>query len=563
MECQRAGLHPGLDSILSRTLEPKLSVVVATHNRRDLVLRCIESLAAQNAPAGSFEVIVADDGSTDGAVEAVEDLRVPFSLRCLALAKEGQAAAQNAAIEVACGSTILFLDDDVIAAPELVAEHLAAHRAEPGILGVGNLRQVPPRRRDWYARVFARTWNRHYEELAGRSIDWTACFGANLSVSRVALMEVGGFATDVPVGEDIELAFRLQRSGCVPRFLPRAGAVHDDEKHWRRLLEDSRRQGTGQVGLAERHSEMTAKLFGWFGATSRREVALRRLLLTLRVSPSALAPLGRALPGDGRKEIWFHFVSRFAFWRAARRNMDRERWERLTRGVPVLMYHAFGERDESDRFVVPRRAFARQLLLLRLLGFRGIHFDELVGALRESRPPQRRAVVITIDDGYLDNLEVALPLLRRHRFPATVFLVTGRMGGVNDWTEDGALSERAILSWEQARQLAAGGVHLGAHTRTHPSLPGESDESLVAEVVGSRSDLEQGIGGPVTTFAYPFGDLDERAVKAVADAGFDAACTVESRLAGLAEDPLRVPRIEVRRSDSIGRFLLNIWLGSA
>jgi peptidoglycan/xylan/chitin deacetylase (PgdA/CDA1 family) len=411
--------------------------------------------------------------------------------------------------------------------------------------------------------MFAATWNRHYDELAERAIDWTACYGANLSVPRAALVEAGGFATDLPVGEDMELAFRLVRGGCTPRYLPHAHGLHDDQKGWRRLLEDSRRQGTGQVELVERHPEMTPKLFGWFNATSRREVAIRRLLLAMRAPPSALAPLGRLMPGSGRREIWFHFVSRYSFWQAARRRLGRERWERVTRGVPVLMYHAFGERDEGDRYVVSRRAFARQLALLRLLGYRGIRFEDFVEGLRESRLPPRREVVITIDDGYLDNLEIALPLLRRHHFPATVFLVTGRMGGVNDWTADGVLSRRPLLSWAQARQLDAAGVQLGAHTRTHPSLPAQSDEALMAEVAGSRSDLKADLGAPASTFAYPYGELDERAVAAVAGAGFDGACTVEPRLAGLDEDRLRVPRIEVRSTESLARFLLNIWLGSA
>ncbi|MGN6814804.1 MAG: glycosyltransferase [Solirubrobacterales bacterium] len=544
-------------------LEPELSVVVATHNRRELLLRCLQSLGVQvEAEQGSFEAIVADDGSSDGTGEAVEELKTAFPLRYLRLERAGQAAAQNAAVEAAAGKTVLFLDDDVIADPRLVAGHLAAHRARPRLLGIGHLEQRPKRGRDWYAQMFAKTWNRHYDELGERRLDWTACFGANLSVPRAAFREAGGFATDLPVGEDMELAYRLERAGCAPRFLPAARAVHDDQKGWRRLLADSRRQGSNQVTLTERHPGMTAQLYGWFGATSRREVALRRALLALRVPPGALAPLGRLLPGEGRKEIWFHFVSRLAFWRAAREGLGAERWERVTRGVPVLMYHAFGEQGEGDRYVISRRALSRQLRLLRLLGYRGIEFAEVARCLRERRLPPRRAVAITIDDGYRDNLEIAAPVLRRHGFPATVFLVSGKLGGVNDWTADGALASRPLLSVEQARELRERGVGLGAHTRTHPELPAEDDEAVREQVGGSRRDLEQALGDEVATFAYPFGLFDERAVDAVDEAGFVGACTVEPRLVSLLDDPLRVPRIEVRAGESLPRFLLNVWLGS-
>jgi peptidoglycan/xylan/chitin deacetylase (PgdA/CDA1 family) len=543
------------------TLEPELSVIVATHNRRELLARCIDSLKAQGADPGRYEVIVADDASGDGTAEAMERLETPFRLRCLRLQKGGQAAAQNAAIAEAAGRVALILDDDVVAGPRLVSEHLAAHESNRRLLGVGRLEQRPPRRRDYFAAIFARTWNRHYAELRGREIDWTACFGANLSVPIEALRQVGGFATDLPVGEDMEVAYRLEKVGCEPRFLPEAKAVHDDEKGWRQLLADSKRQGFGQVVLADRHPEMNARLFGWFGATSRREVAVRRLLLALRVPPRPLVPLGRLLPGEGRKELWFQFVSRFAFWRAAKEAMDPERWEQTTRGVPVLMYHAFSARDEGDRYVVSRREFSRQLRLLKLLGYRGVEFAEVARCLRERRLPPRRAATITIDDGYLDNLEVAEPVLRRHGFPATVFLVSAKLGGVNDWTAEGALASRPLLSAEQVDELRERGVAIGAHTRRHPELPGQSDEEVKDEVGGSREDLRPRFG-EVTTFAYPFGLFDERAVAAADGAGFEGACTVEPRLVSLQDDPLRVPRVEVRAGESLPRFLLNVWLGA-
>lgn len=542
-------------------MEPELSVIIATHNRRERLLRCIDSLMAQEVDRGSFEVVVADDGSSDGTAEAVEQLQAPFRLRCLRLEKGGQAAAQNAAIMAATGRAALILDDDIVAGPHLVAEHLAAQGSERRVLGVGHLEQPPPRGRDYFAAMFARTWNRHYAELPGREIDWTACFGANLSAPLEALREVGGFATDIPVGEDMELAYRLERAGCTPRFVPEAKAVHDDEKGRRRLIEDSRRQGAGQVALADRHPEMNAKLLGWFGSTSRREVAVRRLLLALRVSPLLLASLGRLLPGEGRKEIWFHFVSRLAFWGAARQAMEAERWERTTRGVPVLMYHAFSARDEGDRYVISRRTLSRQLRLLKLLGYRGVEFEEVARSLRDGRLPPRRAIAITIDDGYRDNLEVAEPVLRRHGFPATVFLVSGKLGGVNDWTAQGALANRPLLSVEQVDELRERGIAIGAHTRHHPELPGCSEEGVTEEIGGSREDLRPRFG-EIATFAYPFGLFDERAVEAAAEAGFAGACTVEPRLVSLLDDPLRVPRVEVRAGESLPRFLLNLWLGA-
>ncbi len=519
----------------------------------------MEALAAQTQDPASFEVVVGDDGSGDGSAEMLRQLEVPFELRAVEPGKVGRAAARNAALEASRAPIVVVIDDDVIADPEFLAEHLAGHR-EGRVLGIGNLTQTAPGGRDWYSAAFAETWNQHFERLEGGEVDWTAAYAGNLSAPREALLAIGGFR-ERAAGEDIEIGYLLARHGCTVRYLPRAHAVHDDCKSRDRLLADSLHQGRAQLDLLEPYPEMRPLLFGWFLATSRREVALRRLALALRLPPRLLARLGAAMPGKGRRRVWFYFLSRYAFWLGVRRAVDRERWERMTRGVPVLMYHAFGKRGEGDRYVVSRRAFARQLRLLKLLGYRGIHFDELVEELCAGRLPPRRAVAITIDDGYRDNLEVALPLLRRHGFKATIYLVTARLGGVNDWSSGDALRRRPLLSWEEVKEMEGEIVRFGAHTRTHPALPALPAERIAAELRGSREDLEAQLGHPVPDFAYPYGELDDEVRTATAAAGFTAACTVEPRLAGQNEDPLRIPRIEVRAEDSLPRFSLHLLFG--
>src|SRR4029079_7648441 len=131
-------------------------------------------------------------------------------------------------------------------------------------------------------------------------------------------------------------------------------------------------------------------------------------------------------------------------------------------------------------------------------------------SLREGRLPTGRTVVLTIDDGYVDNVDVALPILEPHGFSATIFLVSGRLGDVNDWSDAAPLRGRQLLSVQQLDGLRDRGIELGAHTRTHCSLPEVDDERLAEEVASSRSDLEHALGIPVRTFAYPYGRLDER-----------------------------------------------------
>jgi peptidoglycan/xylan/chitin deacetylase (PgdA/CDA1 family)/GT2 family glycosyltransferase len=541
---------------------PQISVLIASHNRRETLQRCLGTLAAQDLDPARFEVVVGDDGSGDGTAEMVEGFEAPYRLRVLRCAKQGKSLTLNALVEAAAAPVCLCVDDDIIAWPGLVSGHLAAHRANPMTVGLGRIVQQPPAARDWYAHAFADAWNDHYERLAKKpEPSWTDCYGANVSASRELLLTAGGFSPDFPIGEDYEVGYRLRQHGGALTYLPEAGCVHDDQKPGRRLVADTRRQGRSYVELIERHPATMPTLFGWFSEPTKREVGLRRVLLALRVPPTALRPLGRLLPDRGRRQIWMYFISRYGFWRGVRESVDRRRWLQISRGTPVLMYHGFGEEDH--RYIVGRRAFRRQLLALRLLRYRPIAFGELVSALSEHRFPPPRAVVITIDDGYRDNLEVAAPLLARHGFPATLFLVSQRLGAANDWDSEPPIGGRPLMSSTQASEMQAMGHELGAHTRTHCSLPDAGDEEVVEQVAGSRRDLEAELSIEVANFAYPYGRHDERAVEAARAAGFAGACTTHPALTRLDEDLLRIPRLEIKGSDSLWAFLRKLRSGSA
>ena len=225
------------------------------------------------------------------------------------------------------------------------------------------------------------------------------------------------------------------------------------------------------------------------------------------------------------------------------------------------MYHGFTDSGEQDRYLLPERSFRRQMRLLRLLRYEVIPFEELAIALREGAPLPRRAVVITIDDGYRDNLEIAHPILRRRGFVATIFLVSDRLGRESDWSKRGVSARRPLLTLEQVKKMRAEGTRFGAHTRTHCRLPEAENGAIAEEVGGSRQELERLLGESIDTFAYPYGGIDERAVAAVEEARFVGACSVIPQLANVGSDPLQIPRIEVRGSDSTLRFLRKLWLG--
>jgi glycosyltransferase involved in cell wall biosynthesis len=313
------------------TESPLISVILATRDRRELLRRCLEALGRQTLDPSQFEVIVADDGSSDGSAEMAEALRVPYPLRVLKPGQLGHAATQNKALEAAAGPIGVLLDDDILPDPQLLEAHVAAHRRDPRIVGIGSLTQQPVDADDWYARAYARGWNEHLEDLAHRPTTLSDCYGGNLSFPRETMLEIGGVATDLAAAYDYDMGFRLSRVGCKPVFIAAAHGVHDDQKGAGRILHDAQRSGRACLVLADRYPQLRAELLDWHAGASSREVALRRLAMTLRIPPLALAKAGRVIPGQGRRMFWLHFVRRFAFWIGVREEAAPSRWRELSR----------------------------------------------------------------------------------------------------------------------------------------------------------------------------------------------------------------------------------------
>jgi peptidoglycan/xylan/chitin deacetylase (PgdA/CDA1 family) len=183
------------------------------------------------------------------------------------------------------------------------------------------------------------------------------------------------------------------------------------------------------------------------------------------------------------------------------------------------------------------------------LAARGYRTWTLAEAATRGRLP-RRSVVLTFDDGCRCFAEHAFPELRKRGMTATLFAVSGELGGTNRWDRAAGEREERLLDAGELRRFADAGIEIASHSRSHRDLTTGSDEELAAEVAGSRRDLEAVLGRPVLTFCYPYGRLDARARAAVEAADYLAAVGIQANPGARAGDPFALARMIVHPGES-------------
>ena len=225
------------------------------------------------------------------------------------------------------------------------------------------------------------------------------------------------------------------------------------------------------------------------------------------------------------------------------------RLERLGGGrIPVLMYHKVvsapltGSRHGT--WVTVER-FERQLASLKRRRMNTVTLRDCLAAARGERPLPRHPVILTFDDGYLDNYTNALPLLERFGMTAVVFLVADPQLSSNAWDAAAGEPWAPLMTREQAREMSRAGIEIGSHTLTHPRLPDLAADRLAWELGESKRVLESWLGTPVVSLAYPYGAVDERVKRAAQLAGYECAVATNSGPIRFGGDPLEIRRVQI------------------
>lgn len=292
----------------------------------------------------------------------------------------------------------------------------------------------------------------------------------------------------------------------------------------------------------------------------------------------------------------------------------------------VLTYHRVADMGNTP-WLNPRLISATPAVFDRQMRHLADHYDvvsmeEVLDAVKKRVPLPRRAVLLTFDDAYCDFGEVAWPILKRHRLPATLFVPTAYpdqperrfwwdrlyqavaytsrtefrvapLGSIHLGTPEqrrtglrkiqdyvkaipytkamvlidricaelgqGTPDRASVLGWDQLRQLAKEGVTLGAHTRTHPVLNQVSPEQIREEIRGSQEDLRREIGSVLPIFCYPSGSHDDLIVRILKEEGFMMAfTTLDGQNALGSVDLLRLCRTNITRRTSLPIFRLRL-----
>ncbi|HEY79862.1 MAG TPA: polysaccharide deacetylase family protein, partial [Caldilineae bacterium] len=233
-----------------------------------------------------------------------------------------------------------------------------------------------------------------------------------------------------------------------------------------------------------------------------------------------------------------------------------------TARVPILMYHYIstpppGADAYRRKLSLAPDIFAQHLDYLQQEGYATIHLEDLISYLARGVPElPEKPIILTFDDGYLDNYENAFPALRERGMVGTFFIIT-------DFADLAASDPNYAMyaTWDDLRAMDAAGMELGSHSRNHPDLKGKDIDFLVWQALGSSQTLEANLGKKPRVLAYPFGSYDAQVIDVFRSAGFWGAVTTEPGVAHRSDAVFELARLRIFDDTGVAGLaaLLDYW----
>ncbi|WP_291643702.1 polysaccharide deacetylase family protein [Clostridium sp.] len=213
------------------------------------------------------------------------------------------------------------------------------------------------------------------------------------------------------------------------------------------------------------------------------------------------------------------------------------------KGIPVLMYHSIGYK-KGNTLMLPKENFREQMKYLKDNGYVTLTLDETYVFFENNKPVPEKSVVLTFDDGYVDNYVDALPILKKFGFKATIFVITGEVD-----------KSKSYMNVEQLKEMEASGMDIQSHTVHHDHLAKLSYQKQLETLKESKDFLEKALNKKIKYFAYPYGEYSKESLKAVKEAGYTMAFTTAGRWSDKADGILTLDRVFISGSANLDVFI--------
>lgn len=227
------------------------------------------------------------------------------------------------------------------------------------------------------------------------------------------------------------------------------------------------------------------------------------------------------------------------------------------------MYHrVLAEKPEkkSRWHYVTVNEFRKQMSMIDRLGYTPITFSDYQLFVEGKLTLPSKPIIITFDDGYLDTLENAIPVLLDFNMRAVIFVMGNRNLKTARWDELGDYDICPLMSDEQIRTAQNLGFEIGAHSLDHFPLTYLSEDDIKYEVTKSKIAIENVLKKSIQTFSYPYGSVDERVKRIVSESGFLFACGVFSGAAKFSQSMMDFRRLAIKQDTSKLKFLVTLLL---
>jgi len=238
-------------------IDPKISVIIPTKNRADMLTRFLPTLAEQTTQE-PYEIIIVDNGSTDSTRQTVNEFSRRWTfIRLIEELNPGSASACHAGAVAARSPLIMFVDDDMEAVPELIEQHLAAHKQNPGVCVLGQI--LSAQGKHPFERMLAYIFDGPRKTLGNREPEASDYWSGNVSMPRELYLGLGGYDqvfAKLGYGKDIDFGKRLLESGGKMVFVPEAVTYHNFSERFGERLRKGYRAGIAYGYVKENYPNM-------------------------------------------------------------------------------------------------------------------------------------------------------------------------------------------------------------------------------------------------------------------------------------------------------------------